>query len=119
MPKNYKHYVSFGKGKKLILRDGLNCRYCGKVVSILHISLDHVIPNTKGGSNNWKNLVISCRACNHEKNLQIMTPKHPQVLSDEEVESIVNNGWVVPQEIYRKYQAHFNSLDIYDGEKAC
>ena len=45
-------------------RDGHSCQYCGKKD---HLTLDHVIPKSKGGETSWKNLVTACSRCNSNK----------------------------------------------------
>lgn len=46
-------------------RDNYTCCYCGKKGGILEA--DHIIPFSKGGSDNLDNLVTSCRKCNRQK----------------------------------------------------
>ena len=45
------------------------CYYCGKEVKPFTVDkqIEHKIPISKGGTNNIKNLVISCKACNSGK----------------------------------------------------
>ena len=45
-------------------RDKHACVYCG---SKERLTIDHVIPKSKGGKNTWDNLVTSCFPCNHRK----------------------------------------------------
>ncbi len=45
-------------------RDNFTCQYCG---SKEHLTLDHVIPRSKGGGTNWKNLITACKYCNAKK----------------------------------------------------
>jgi 5-methylcytosine-specific restriction endonuclease McrA len=45
-------------------RDKFTCVYCG---SKHELSIDHVVPKSKGGQNTWNNLVTSCLTCNHKK----------------------------------------------------
>ncbi len=45
-------------------RDGYECQYCG---SDRDLTLDHVMPRSKGGPSNWKNLVTACKPCNGKK----------------------------------------------------
>lgn len=45
-------------------RDNFECQYCG---SPRDLTLDHVIPRSKGGPSNWKNLVTACKSCNARK----------------------------------------------------
>lgn len=54
-------------------RDGDNCRYCGVVVnwkdrkSAVGGTYDHVMPVSKGGGNDYANVVVACRGCNQRK----------------------------------------------------
>ena len=50
----------------IYMRDGLACVWCGSGLEDegVTLSLDHVVPVSKGGLNNSKNLVTSCRKCN-------------------------------------------------------
>lgn len=51
-------------------RDGNRCVYCG---SGKKLTLDHVMPRSKGGKNTWNNLVTCCARCNSKKDDK--TPK--------------------------------------------
>ena len=48
----------------IIKRDNQECQYCG---SKSHLTVDHVIPRSKGGKNTWENLVACCETCNVKK----------------------------------------------------
>lgn len=51
--------------KSIFTRDGNRCVYCG--ATHLPLTIDHVIPRTRGGSNDWDNLVCCCTRCNNLK----------------------------------------------------
>jgi 5-methylcytosine-specific restriction endonuclease McrA len=53
--------------KNILLRDHYTCQYCGKVFNPSELTLDHVIPKSRGGSSNWDNLVACCKRCNNRK----------------------------------------------------
>jgi 5-methylcytosine-specific restriction endonuclease McrA len=53
--------------KHLILRDRSTCQYCGIHCTSKTISIDHIIPRSKGGNSSWENLVVACSSCNHKK----------------------------------------------------
>jgi hypothetical protein len=42
-------------------RDNFKCLYCG---SKENLTLDHVVPRSKGGTNSWNNLATCCNRCN-------------------------------------------------------
>jgi len=50
--------------KRLFKRDNFQCGYCG---SQKNLTIDHVIPKSRGGSNGWNNLVTCCSRCNSLK----------------------------------------------------
>lgn len=54
----------------IYLRDGLSCVYCGVGIEqddSIRLSLDHITPRIKGGSNNESNLVTCCGRCNSSR----------------------------------------------------
>ncbi len=51
--------------KNILKRDSLSCQYCGTKSSPL--TVDHIIPKVRGGSDSWENLVAACVKCNNLK----------------------------------------------------
>ena len=49
----------------LFARDGWQCAYCGSGGN--RLTLDHVVPRSRGGTSVWENVVTSCAPCNHRK----------------------------------------------------
>jgi 5-methylcytosine-specific restriction endonuclease McrA len=49
----------------LFARDGWQCAYCGSATT--RLTLDHVVPRSRGGASVWENVVASCAPCNHRK----------------------------------------------------
>jgi 5-methylcytosine-specific restriction endonuclease McrA len=43
------------------------CVYCQTLFTLSSLTIDHVVPISKGGTNNIHNLVLACRDCNHSK----------------------------------------------------
>jgi len=55
-------------GKRAIyLRDDHTCYLCGKKFGESSLSIDHVVPVSKGGKTIWTNVVTCCKSCNHSK----------------------------------------------------
>src|SRR6201984_1966603 len=50
--------------RAVFARDSWPCQYCG---SRSNLTVDHVIPRSKGGSSSWDNIVASCAPCNRRK----------------------------------------------------
>ncbi len=53
--------------RNLFARDGNRCQYCGKGFPTSELSLDHVMPRSRGGETSWENIVCACVACNVRK----------------------------------------------------
>ncbi|MFQ5824621.1 MAG: HNH endonuclease [bacterium] len=73
------HYVQIPYRKKvyskkhIFLRDNNTCQYCGKMGMPNELTLDHILPQSRGGKSVWENLVTCCKKCNIKKGDQ--TPK--------------------------------------------
>ena len=51
--------------KAVLARDAWTCQYCGRQAGGL--TVDHVIPRSRGGESVWENIVASCAPCNRKK----------------------------------------------------
>lgn len=51
----------------LFARDRMVCAYCGGRFRASDLTAEHVLPQSRGGTNRWTNLVSACRPCNHRK----------------------------------------------------
>ncbi len=67
------HYVkipyrkrTYSKGH-IFLRDDHTCQYCGTKQPPNQLTLDHILPQSRGGKSVWENLVTSCKRCNCKK----------------------------------------------------
>ena len=64
--------------RAVFARDGWECQYCGSRGTL---TVDHVIPRSKGGGSTWENIVASCAPCNRRKGDRLphqvdMHPRH-------------------------------------------
>jgi 5-methylcytosine-specific restriction endonuclease McrA len=55
--------------RAVFARDSWTCQYCG---SRANLTVDHVIPRSKGGGSSWENIVASCAPCNRRKGDRFM-----------------------------------------------
>jgi 5-methylcytosine-specific restriction endonuclease McrA len=55
--------------REIFRRDQHTCQYCG---STKHLTLDHVIPRSKGGTHTWDNVVAACEQCNSRKSDRLL-----------------------------------------------
>tara|TARA_R110002020_G_scaffold445998_2_gene658133 strand:+ start:1246 stop:1746 length:501 start_codon:yes stop_codon:yes gene_type:complete len=53
--------------KNVIVRDNYECQYCDQKFNEKELTLDHVIPRSKGGPTSWDNVVAACKKCNQAK----------------------------------------------------
>jgi 5-methylcytosine-specific restriction endonuclease McrA len=51
--------------RNILKRDNHKCGYCGR--ADLPLTIDHIIPKSKGGDDSWENLVAACLPCNNKK----------------------------------------------------
>ena len=56
--------------RALFARDEWRCVYCG--TSGGRLTLDHVIPRSRGGDSVWENVVTSCAPCNLRKGNRLL-----------------------------------------------
>ena len=70
----YINRVPFSK-KNILVRDGFKCAYCG--AERQRLTIDHIIPKSKGGKANFENCVSSCKPCNNKKGDR--TPREAQM----------------------------------------
>jgi 5-methylcytosine-specific restriction endonuclease McrA len=61
--------------KNILRRDGHKCQYCG--ASSVSLTVDHIMPKSRGGEDSWENLISACLRCNNRKGNQ--TPDEAQM----------------------------------------
>jgi 5-methylcytosine-specific restriction endonuclease McrA len=93
--------------RNLLHRDGHACQYCGHGGDSL--TLDHVVPRSRGGQDSWENIVVACVRCNVKKanrtpkeaSMTLRTsPKRPQSGLQFEITKYLKNG---SNQEWRKY----------------
>ena len=111
----YKNEVPFTK-KNVFIRDEYICQYCGKNTKQKYnqkcndsATVDHIIPQSKGGKSSWDNCVCACKECNNKKADKLPSevkmslrkkPTHPTIsefiklrLKSTGIDEIINNIW--------------------------
>ena len=56
--------------RALFARDDWRCVYCGTKSG--RLTLDHVVPRSRGGESVWENVVTACAPCNHKKGNRLL-----------------------------------------------
>lgn len=59
-------HVKFSRSN-VFYRDKFMCQYCHQKFKESELTLDHVMPKSRGGKTNWENIVSSCHDCNNRK----------------------------------------------------
>ncbi len=90
----------------VLARDRETCQYCGVQPGRASLTVDHVMPRSRGGLTVWDNVVTACRDCNHHKswrtpeeaNMTLLSvPRQPQYVA------FALLGELERHEIWRKY----------------
>ena len=55
---------------RVMVRDGLVCCYCDSPLDIKDVTMEHIVPISKGGTFNPTNLTVSCKNCNTNRGSQ-------------------------------------------------
>jgi 5-methylcytosine-specific restriction endonuclease McrA len=103
--------------REIFIRDNYTCQYCG--VRTRDLTLDHVIPRSKGGPHTWENLVSACKNCNHRKGGKTIAearmplaraPKEPKANVYHMIYRYMENGpldeWLLYLPGMQKYQQY-------------
>ena len=103
--KYIKHHVRTLRASRprIYKRDNYECVYCG---SKKDLTLDHVVPKSRGGGNDWTNLVTSCFKCNLKKGNK--TPDEARMIMRQKpfVPTLVGENQSV-QTVWNEYQKSF------------
>jgi 5-methylcytosine-specific restriction endonuclease McrA len=76
--------------RTVLARDHYTCQYCGLIPPRQELTLDHVLPRSRGGNTTWDNVVTACIKCNGRKgsrtpaeaNMTLITePKRPRYIA--------------------------------------
>lgn len=64
---SYRKYQATFSKKAVFLRDRGLCAFCGEKLNLKNFTLDHVLPISRGGENDFENVVTACKTCNNKK----------------------------------------------------
>lgn len=71
--------VKFNR-RNIYARDRNHCQYCGKKFPTSELSLDHVVPKSRGGGASWTNIVCACVKCNVRKGGRLPREAHMRLI---------------------------------------
>ena len=75
-------YISQEKRQAVFARDNYTCQYCGCCDDYVQLEIDHIIPVSRGGTNDMGNLITACRICNNAKGKKILCDEKLKELAD-------------------------------------
>ncbi len=58
--------------RNIFLRDRFQCQYCGTRPPEGELTIDHVIPRSRGGRSEWTNVALACVPCNTRKGSRLL-----------------------------------------------
>ncbi len=108
--------VKFNR-RNIFLRDQHCCQYCGVRFSSQHLSLDHVLPRSRGGPTCWENIVAACVRCNIRKGGR--TPLEAGMRLRSEPVKPKRSPVLCHQLVRRKYECWKNFLPESVWENQC
>lgn len=79
-------YISKKIRFEIFNRDGFTCHYCGAHPPESILQIDHIIPVSKGGTNDPENLITSCQSCNIGKGANLLDKTELKI--DEKIKDI-------------------------------
>lgn len=73
--------VKFNR-RNIFARDKNRCQYCGKKFPLSELSLDHILPRSRGGAATWENVVCCCVTCNVRKGGRLPHEAHMKLINE-------------------------------------
>ena len=103
------------KRLRIYMRDKYRCQYCGEKKPVGELTLDHILPRSRGGDNSPVNVVTACVSCNNRKGdrtpaearMPLLTPQSALRVK---LERVVLCHYAEARVEWRKYLF----MDVYD-----
>lgn len=64
--------VKFNR-RNIYIRDNFTCQYCGAKPGREQLTIDHIVPKSRGGRSDWENVVLACQGCNAQKGSKLLS----------------------------------------------
>lgn len=103
------------KRMRIYMRDKFRCQYCGEKKVASELTLDHILPRSRGGDNSPVNIVTACVACNNRKGNRTPAEARMPLLTSQsalrvKLERVVLCHYAEARAEWRKYLF----MDVYD-----
>jgi len=103
--------------KNILMRDGYQCQYCGARRSGDELTIDHVVPLSRGGRDTWTNVAAACRLCNNRKGSKLLDECGMQLLNPPRRPTSLTFLHIMRQQgerrhVWRKYLFFEQQIDL-------
>ena len=103
------------KRMRIYMRDKFRCQYCGEKKAAGELTLDHILPRSRGGDNSPVNIVTACVPCNNRKGNRTPAEARMPLLTSQsalrvKLERVVLCHYAEARAEWRKYLF----MDVYD-----
>lgn len=103
------------KRPRIYMRDKFRCQYCGVKNTAGELTVDHILPRSRGGDNSPMNVVTACLSCNNRKGNRTPSEARMPLLTSQsalrvKLERVVLCHYAEAQAEWRKYLF----MDVYD-----
>ena len=103
------------KRTRIYMRDKFRCQYCGEKKAASELTLDHILPRSRGGDNSPFNVVTACPSCNQRKGNRTPSEARMPLLTPQsalrvKLERVVLCHYAEARAEWRKYLF----MDVYD-----
>lgn len=103
------------KRTRIYMRDKFRCQYCGDKKTASELTLDHILPRSRGGDNSPMNVVTACVSCNNRKGSRTPSEARMPLLTSQtalrvKLERVVLCHYAEARAEWRKYLF----MDVYD-----
>lgn len=103
------------KRTRIYMRDKFRCQYCGDKKAASELTLDHILPRSRGGDNSPFNVVSACVSCNQRKGNRTPSEARMPLLTPQsalrvKLERVVLCHYAEARAEWRKYLF----MDVYD-----
>jgi len=103
------------KRLRIYMRDKFRCQYCGEKKPASELTLDHILPRSRGGDNSPVNIVTACVPCNNRKSDRTPAEARMPLLTSQtalrvKLERVVLCHYAEARAEWRKYLF----MDVYD-----
>ncbi|MBQ3456696.1 MAG: HNH endonuclease [Synergistaceae bacterium] len=68
--------------EEVLKRDNFTCQYCGRKGEGVELEIDHIIPMTRGGKTDIRNLITACKECNRAKHNKLLSADQLEELAE-------------------------------------